>query len=91
MYVYNSCGYNGSTAVISCTCFAKASLSMYRNKVWVVMKLFLLIFMIDVTHTPCAQSEFQCNNGLCISTEWECDGEEDCINGEDEQQQKCCE
>jgi len=47
--------------------------------------------MIGTTHKPCDESEFQCNNGQCIPSGWECDGEEDCISGEDEQQQKCCE
>ena len=43
------------------------------------------------THKPCKESEFQCNNGQCIPSTWGCDGEEDCINGEDEQQEECCE
>ncbi len=37
----------------------------------------------------CAEDHDQCQDGLCISRDWLCDGEEDCNMGEDES--NCCE
>jgi len=45
---------------------------------------------IGTTHQPCEGSQFQCQDGQCIPSGWECDGEQDCDNGEDENQPKCC-
>lgn len=33
---------------------------------------------------PCAEHEFQCNNGLCIDSIAQCDGHQDCLDGSDE-------
>ena len=31
----------------------------------------------------CASDEFCCNDGTCIPASWECDGMDDCTDGED--------
>ena len=33
----------------------------------------------------CDDSEFQCNNGNCITASWECDDYDDCGDNSDEQ------
>ncbi|XP_055342132.1 low-density lipoprotein receptor-related protein 2-like [Paramacrobiotus metropolitanus] len=39
------------------------------------------------TAAPCAQGEFQCQNGRCISSKYECDHEDDCGDKSDEHSQ----
>ncbi|TRY84843.1 hypothetical protein DNTS_002284 [Danionella cerebrum] len=40
--------------------------------------------------TPhCREDEFRCGNGRCIRTSWICDGDDDCLDGSDEQSHIC--
>ena len=34
----------------------------------------------------CLDDEYECNDGECISSLWECDGIVDCVDEEDEQE-----
>ncbi|CAL4203205.1 unnamed protein product [Meganyctiphanes norvegica] len=56
-----------------------------------VIKIHLLFCLIAVssglTFIPCEEGRtFQCNHGKCIDGRWECDGENDCFDGSDEEQ-----
>ena len=36
-------------------------------------------------HTQCKKNQFRCKNtGSCIPQSWVCDGEKDCVGGDDE-------
>ena len=36
---------------------------------------------------PCdPEDEFTCGNGVCIDIGWKCDGDQDCVDAEDELQ-----
>ncbi|KAM9099719.1 CD320 antigen isoform 2-T2 [Sarcophilus harrisii] len=36
------------------------------------------------TEEPCPPSKFPCGHGICIPSEWLCDGDKDCLDGRDE-------
>lgn len=40
---------------------------------------------------PCGHGEFQCRNQRCIRALWKCDGDDDCLDGSDEEAHGCCE
>lgn len=40
---------------------------------------------------PCRKDEFQCHNQRCIRALWKCDGDDDCLDGSDEETLSCCE
>merc|ERR1719431_273619 len=53
--------------------------------------LVILFFLIGVTlgfeqfEPQCSPDEwFKCNDGLCVTKRWRCDGEPDCVDGSDE-------
>lgn len=39
----------------------------------------------------CKSDEFQCHNHHCIRALWKCDGDDDCLDGSDEESHSCCE
>lgn len=38
----------------------------------------------------CRNDEFQCSNWRCIRANWICDGDDDCLDGSDEEAHICC-
>ena len=44
-------------------------------------KAFFAFFFAEA---PCSEGEFSCSDGVCINTEWECDGYADCSDRGDE-------
>lgn len=38
----------------------------------------------------CKSEEFQCRNQRCIQLSWQCDGDDDCLDGSDEDPHICC-
>ncbi|KIH50477.1 Low-density lipoprotein receptor domain class A [Ancylostoma duodenale] len=43
-------------------------------------------FVTVTSHAPveCNKGEFRCQNQHCIHQSWECDGDNDCLDGSDE-------
>uniref|UniRef100_A0A8C8MLS7 Very low-density lipoprotein receptor n=1 Tax=Oncorhynchus tshawytscha TaxID=74940 RepID=A0A8C8MLS7_ONCTS len=46
--------------------------------------LLVSFFFLPGSKTECEPSQFQCGNGRCIPSVWQCDGDEDCSDGSDE-------
>uniref|UniRef100_A0A7M4EHR4 Low-density lipoprotein receptor-related protein 1B n=1 Tax=Crocodylus porosus TaxID=8502 RepID=A0A7M4EHR4_CROPO len=43
----------------------------------------------EVSLQLCKPGEFQCNNERCIQDRWRCDGDDDCLDGSDENSEIC--
>uniref|UniRef100_A0A8C6V493 Very low-density lipoprotein receptor n=1 Tax=Neogobius melanostomus TaxID=47308 RepID=A0A8C6V493_9GOBI len=58
----------------------------------VIIILFFVNVILDCTTTECEPSQFQCGNGRCIPSVWQCDGDKDCSDSSDENTcvQKTC-
>ena len=53
-----------------------------------VTRIYYFFLQTAIT-TRCKRSEFQCNDGTCISNDYKCDGYEDCSEYEDERPPVC--
>lgn len=53
------------------------------------IQLFLFLFFFVFAETACSDDKFRCKSGRCIPKHWQCDGENDCSDGSDEDSEKC--
>lgn len=60
------------------------SIPAKRNRQISIKFLKFPVNLFDLFLVPCGSHEFQCNNGLCIDSETQCDGHKDCLDGSDE-------
>ena len=52
---------------------------------WRPLILILSLYFQTVKPDSCPPDEwFKCNDGHCVTLQWKCDGESDCIDGSDE-------
>lgn len=60
-----------------------------------VVNFVLPLFLPEVSSgglepLRCKNDEFQCHNQRCIRALWKCDGDDDCLDGSDEESHSCC-
>ncbi|CAB05479.2 Low-density lipoprotein receptor-related protein 2 [Caenorhabditis elegans] len=48
-----------------------------------------LFFPTESSDETCADGQFRCSNGRCITNDWVCDGARDCSDGSDEEHEAC--
>lgn len=53
-------------------------------------KFLILVNPEEIVFHVCKPGEFRCKNKHCIQARWKCDGDDDCLDGSDEDSVTCC-
>ena len=53
------------------------------------MMIIYLCFFVFLEAATCSDKEFTCSSGRCIPARWQCDREDDCDDGSDEDPSIC--
>jgi hypothetical protein len=56
----------------------------YKSIIYILVYISCLIVYSSQTSDGCGPLMFDCGNNVCIPRSWRCDGDTDCLNGNDE-------
>nr|XP_033800021.1 low-density lipoprotein receptor-related protein 1B [Geotrypetes seraphini] len=86
----NACRVNNGGCSILCLAIPKGRVCACADKQRLEENNMTCIFNPgEPLPQICKLGEFQCKNKYCIQENWQCDGDNDCLDGSDEDPRKC--